>query len=497
MRTDWLLIRRLAAELDLTLRGAGVRDGGVLPDRRPALLLRRHGENRNLCFDLFGSPPLLTVEAAETPLADEPGFARALHASLRGCVLLGVQSRRGDRLLRLSFGRRSRFGVSDDFDLYVELVPRFGNAVLVKRKRVIAAAKEFSASDNPVRAIQVGGAYAPPPLLPRPSLDGQMDSAAQDETATTLDPVWLYRRDGLIVQVYPRPLPCDPTDEVLPAASLLEALALYRAQRIGSGDRARTQMRRDRLTKRLDERERKLRAELAQVEAARAQAGEGNAERDAGVSLFATLHELPDERERSQAKHQALKHFAAYKKGIAALPHLDSRLERLQTALRSIEHLRWEAEVADDSDIGDIEQSFEGFTRAKPAGRRTAKPRRRPLLEIRTQAGSRILVGRSPTQNADLTFRIARPNDWWFHAQNVPGAHVVLQRDDRAEPPEEDLRQAAALAARHSKATGAGKVAVDYTLRKHVRAQRDAPAGLVWYTNARTLVVAPAAPSPN
>ncbi|GAC1628085.1 MAG: hypothetical protein NVS4B5_19390 [Vulcanimicrobiaceae bacterium] len=53
-------------------------------------------------------------------------------------------------------------------------------------------------------------------------------------------------------------------------------------------------------------------------------------------------------------------------------------------------------------------------------------------------------------------------------------------------------RRAASLAAYYSKASASEKVSVDYTERKHVRRQQNAPPGLVWYTNARTLLVAPA-----
>ena len=113
------------------------------------------------------------------------------------------------------------------------------------------------------------------------------------------------------------------------------------------------------------------------------------------------------------------------------------------------------------------------------------------MLELRTPAGSRIVVGRSPVENAELTFHLARPDDLWFHAQGVPGAHVILSRDDRGRVPDEDLQVAASLAAFYSKAQAAASAAVDYTLRKHVRKQRAAPPGLVWYTHAKTIVTQP------
>jgi predicted ribosome quality control (RQC) complex YloA/Tae2 family protein len=73
----------------------------------------------------------------------------------------------------------------------------------------------------------------------------------------------------------------------------------------------------------------------------------------------------------------------------------------------------------------------------------------------------------------------------------VPGAHVILSRDDRTSAPIEDLELAAALAAYYSRAKASATVPVDYTLRKHVRKQRAAPPGLVWYTHARTIVAEP------
>ena len=104
---------------------------------------------------------------------------------------------------------------------------------------------------------------------------------------------------------------------------------------------------------------------------------------------------------------------------------------------------------------------------------------------------ARAFVGRSPTGNAELPFRVARPDDLWFHARNIPGAHVVLRLDAPREASEAELQAAAALAAFHSKARAADKVEVDYTRRKYVRKQAGGAPGLVWYTNARTVLVAP------
>ncbi len=461
MRTDWQLVRRAAEEIQSRFSGARVRDVGLLPDGRIAIQLNRRastslrtGSNDLLlAFDPFGTPPLVTVEDEALPIAAEPGFVRALGAALRGTTLQGAQSRTGDRLMRLRFGARSRFGVGDEVTVYVELVPRFGNLVLVKRDVVVAALKEFSLAENGTRSVQAGMAYEPPPLVARES-------------------------NGTDV----------PED-----GSVLDAFKASRDEKIGSGERARTVQRRAQLRKRLDARERKLLDERRKLDEKRTKAMARESLREEGDSLFATLHEL-NEAARDEAKERAAKVFAQYKKLGASLPHIDTRAESIDAALRAVEQLRWEAERADDADLADVERAV-AHLEGRPGEtlRVQSKNRKRAPLEVRTLGGSRILIGRSPSENAELTFRVARPNDLWFHAQNIPGAHVILQRDDRADPPPDDLRRAASLAAYYSKAKASTKVPIDYTERKHVRAQRDAPPGLVWYTHPRTLVVEPEA----
>ncbi len=153
--------------------------------------------------------------------------------------------------------------------------------------------------------------------------------------------------------------------------------------------------------------------------------------------------------------------------------------------------LRWELERARDEDIEEVENAAAQLWPRAPARAGVAPKRKRTLLETRTPAGSRIVVGRSPVENAELTFRLARPNDLWFHARGVPGAHVILTRDDRSEAPEEDLEMAAAFAAFYSRGRAGNSVAVDYTPRKYVRKRPNSPPGLVWYTQAKTVVARP------
>jgi predicted ribosome quality control (RQC) complex YloA/Tae2 family protein len=212
-----------------------------------------------------------------------------------------------------------------------------------------------------------------------------------------------------------------------------------RDQRVGAGTVARTNVRRSLLVKRLDEREKKLRHELAKVEAKREKADARESMRVQGDEIFATLHELGDA-QRDEAKDAAAKLFSQYKKLGASIPHLEERAAAIARSLASIEELRWEAERTDDADFADVERAAAMLDPRKAASPQTVrKKKKRAPLEFRTESGSRILVGRSPSENAELTFHVARPHDLWFHAQNIPGAHVILQRDDRDAPGYDDI----------------------------------------------------------
>ncbi|HTX58994.1 MAG TPA: NFACT RNA binding domain-containing protein [Verrucomicrobiae bacterium] len=499
MVTDWLLVRRAAFELERRLRGAKVRDAGLLADGRLALLLRSRGHDAVLAVDLFGSPPLVAVEAGEPGIAPEPGFVRALAGALRGMSLAAVRARRGDRLLRLEFAARSRFGVGDQLELYLELVPRYGNAVLVKHGTIVAAAKEFTLAQNGTRTIAAGSAYELPPerpgsLLPKAVAEAGADEAAflafaQSDEAMHA-PLHVYRGAGRIAAAHLVALPQYEGLEHALEASVLELFAELRRERLGRNAGERSQRRRAAAVRALGERERKLRAELAALAGKRAEIAERESLREQGEGIYATLHELPAQ-EHDAAKERALKSFARYKKLGTMLGHVEERERRLRAALDAVEALRWEAERAADEDIEDVAAAIGELDPRRARGRPAARKRKRAPLECRTPSGSRIVVGRSPSENADLTFRVARPNDLWFHAKDIPGAHVLLARDDRTPPPQADVERAASLAAYYSRAKNSAKVAVDYTLRKFVRKQQNAPPGLVWYTHPKTILVAP------
>ncbi|WP_229456555.1 NFACT family protein [Nostoc sp. CHAB 5715] len=98
-----------------------------------------------------------------------------------------------------------------------------------------------------------------------------------------------------------------------------------------------------------------------------------------------------------------------------------------------------------------------------------------------TPNGFEILIGRNNRQNDQLTFRVAGDYDLWFHAQEIPGSHVLLRLEPGAVAEEADLQFVANLAAYYSRARQSEQVPVVYTQLKHVYKPKGAKPGIAIY----------------
>lgn len=106
--------------------------------------------------------------------------------------------------------------------------------------------------------------------------------------------------------------------------------------------------------------------------------------------------------------------------------------------------------------------------------------------------GMTVLVGRSAKDNDIVTFKLSRPNDFWFHVAAQSGSHVLVKNPDSLDRlPRETLEFAAGLAARHSGARSGGKVDVTYCQVRDVNKARGAPAGQVNVRRTKNVKASP------
>ncbi len=111
------------------------------------------------------------------------------------------------------------------------------------------------------------------------------------------------------------------------------------------------------------------------------------------------------------------------------------------------------------------------------------------VMQFLTPDGMRVLCGKNNVQNEYITHRLAEKQDYWFHAKQTAGSHVLLVTEGR-EPTDLDFTTAAEIAAYYSKAEG-DNIAVDYTLAKHVKKPAGAKPGFVIYHTNWTAYVTP------
>ena len=108
-------------------------------------------------------------------------------------------------------------------------------------------------------------------------------------------------------------------------------------------------------------------------------------------------------------------------------------------------------------------------------------------------SGRHVMAGRNNKENDWLTLKKAAGTDLWFHTKDIPGSHVILFLEG-GEPTEEELFEAASIAAYHSKGSASENVPVDYTKVRYVKKPAGAKPGMVIFTHNRTLYVHPKLP---
>jgi predicted ribosome quality control (RQC) complex YloA/Tae2 family protein len=114
------------------------------------------------------------------------------------------------------------------------------------------------------------------------------------------------------------------------------------------------------------------------------------------------------------------------------------------------------------------------------------------VLRVRSSDGFLMLRGRNAAGN-DAVVKGGSAFDLWFHAQDGPGAHVVVRLDHPGQHvPEQTMIEAASLAAARSWQRDDAAVRIMCALLRDVRKVKGAAAGAVRVDAVlRSLVVAP------
>ena len=158
-------------------------------------------------------------------------------------------------------------------------------------------------------------------------------------------------------------------------------------------------------------------------------------------------------------------------------------LESVQESLSNATSVKDISEIREEL----LSQGY-GVRRNKPSKIRKATPSE--MMKFLLSDGFELLIGKNNTQNDELTLRLSKPNDLWFHTKNIPGSHAVISTGGR-QPSDDVIVEAAKLCAYYSKAKNSANVPVDYTIIKNVKKPNNAKPGMVIYENYNTVNVKP------
>jgi len=444
---------------------------------------------------------------------DGSTLAQQLQHGLRGLALIEIQQQGWERVVELGFARRPGEPVLRW--LVVELMGRHSNLLLLDADRqVVALARQVKPQQSRLRPIGTGDPYQPPPPLAGepPRLEESFESWQRRLRLVPL-PLQQALRDayqGISPALLRQLLPCgwgelsvdsispeqwqqlwqgwrqwleavqmgrfswqlEPagyrcwagssgdTPAANPALAINQGMAAYFSEHLGAQLLV---QQRQQLQHRLQ----------ATVERESRQANEQQALLDAvpeGEALQrradALLSQLQPSRQCIEEAQKLYKTARKRRRSVAAItPRLEQHRQRLASLEASLTYL----EQADSLEqVGSLVAELEALLaergQRKPAG---GRQRRRAgviegvpqPLELHTPSGLPVQIGRNHRQNEWIAFRQARRGDLWFHAQELPGSHVVLKSSERLAS-DADLQAAADLAAHYSRGRGNRRVPV-------------------------------------
>lgn len=193
------------------------------------------------------------------------------------------------------------------------------------------------------------------------------------------------------------------------------------------------------------------------------------------------LDEKKSPRENIEAYYKKYKKLKTADKIIKAeLPKIEEEMKYIKQILETIEI------ITELNELSEIEEELISLGYVRKSKKNKQKLEKSKPYMFETDSGALIYVGKNNLQNENLTLKFANKNDVFFHAQDVPGSHVILRGSNLTE---DDYKIAGFLAGYYSYFKNEGYANVDYTEKKHIRKAKGTGLGMVYYDNYKTLFI--------
>ncbi|WP_247950002.1 Rqc2 family fibronectin-binding protein [Streptococcus constellatus] len=503
------------------------------------LQIRSNRQNHKLLLSVHPvfSRIQLTRTAFENP-AVPTTFIMVMRKYLQGATIENISQIENDRILEISVSNKNEIGDNVAATLIIEIMGKHSNIILIDKAsgNIIEAIKHVGFSQNSYRTILPGSSYVTPPqtdkrnpftisdeklfeILHTEDLSARSlqnlfqglgrDTAAELSQRLTNDKLKTFRaffanstQATLTSKSFTPILFADSQKEFPSLSQLLDAFYQDKAER----DRVNQQA--SELIHRVENELEKNRKKLTKQEQELVATENAEEFRQKGELLTTFLHQVPNNQDQVELDNyytsekitivldkaltpnqNAQRYFKKYQKLKEAVKHLTGLIEETKETIQYLESVETALSQANLTEIAEIREELiqTGFIRRRQ--REKIQKRKKPEKYLSTDGQTIILVGRNNLQNDELTFKMAKKEELWFHAKDIPGSHVVITGN--LQPSDEVKTDAAELAAYFSKARLSNLVQVDMIEVKKLNKPTGGKPGFVTYTGQKTLRVTP------
>lgn len=539
MSFDGFFLHYLTEELSDKLLNGRIQKVNQPYERELVLGVRNHRQNFKVLISahpVFGRIQL-TNSNFQNPQVPNT-FTMIMRKYLQGAVIESFKQIDNDRIIEIGVSNKNEIGDDIKATLIIEIMGKHSNIILVDRNqnKIIESIKHVGFTQNSYRTILPGSTYIEPPktgaknpftiedeplfeILQTQDLSPKnlqklfqglgRDTANQLAERLTTDKLKAFRQffkqevsPHLTQNAFSAVPFSDSGQSFEQLSELLDYYYLEKAERDRVSQQASDLI--HRVQNELDKNRLKLRKQEAELKATEnaedfRQKGEllttylslvPNNKKSVTLDNYYTGEPLTISLDLSLSPNQnAQRYFKKYQKLKEAVKHLSGLIEETKQSIHYFESVEYNLSQANLDEIEDIREELvqAGFMKRRATDKR--HKRKKPEQYLASDGKTIILVGRNNLQNEELTFKMAKKGELWFHAKDIPGSHVIIK--DNLNPSDEVKTDAAELAAYFSKGRYSNLLQVDMIEAKKLHKPSGAKPGFVTYTGQKTLRVTP------
>ena len=540
MSFDGFFLHHMVEELQRELVNGRIQKINQPFEQELVLQIRSNRQSHRLLLSahpVFGRIQL-TQTTFENP-AQPSTFIMVLRKYLQGALIESIEQVENDRIVEMTVSNKNEIGDHIQATLIIEIMGKHSNILLVDKSshKILEVIKHVGFSQNSYRTLLPGSTYIAPPstesLNPFTIKDEKLFEILQTQETTAKNLQSLFQGLGrdtanelenilvsdklstfrnffnqetkpCLTETSFSPVPFanqvgEPFDSL---SYLLDTYYKDKAER----DRVKQQA--SELIRRVENELQKNRHKLKKQEKELLATDNAEEFRQKGELLTTFLHQVPNDQDQVildnyytnqpitialdkalTPNQNAQRYFKRYQKFKEAVKYLTDLIEETKATILYLESVETVLNQAGLEEIAEIREELiqTGFIRRRQ--REKIQKRKKPEQYLASDGKTIIYVGRNNLQNEELTFKMARKEELWFHAKDIPGSHVVISGN--LDPSDEVKTDAAELAAYFSQGRLSNLVQVDMIEVKKLNKPTGGKPGFVTYTGQKTLRVTP------